>query len=135
MSTNSTPESQIVARLTVTRKLGVKTIIEVHSDSTFQAFYHFYTQQGSKRSTRKFIRTANRNEGMPYINAHLMTPGLELLACKWATMEHVSLVQVRILRKRAYRKLITARSSDLGQTIVRPLFRTPALQPARGITS
>jgi hypothetical protein len=125
MNTSSSPKSQVVARMTVTRKLGVRTIIEVHSDSTFQAFYHFYTQQGAKRSTRKFIRTAGRNEGLPYIGAHRMTPGLEILACRWATMQHVERVQVRILRKRAYRKLINARASDLGQAIVRPLFSTP----------
>jgi hypothetical protein len=120
-------KNNVVARLTVTRKLGVKTIVEVHSDSTFEKFFWFYTQQGAKRSTRKFIRTAGRNEGLPYIGAHRMTPGLEILACRWASMPHVERVQVRILRKRAYKRLINARASDLGQAIVRPMFRTPVL--------
>lgn len=119
----TTTASQVVARLIVTRKLGVRTIIEVHADSTFHQFYWQYTQQGRKTSTRRFIRTANRNEGLPYINAHLARPGLELLACKWATMQHVERVEVRILRKRAYKRLIGANPSELGQVIVRPLFQ------------
>ena len=36
-------------------------------------------------------------------------------------------VQVKILRKRAYKKLISASPSDLGQAIIRPIFQTPAI--------
>jgi hypothetical protein len=116
--TNST----VVARMTVIRKLGVRTIVEVHADATFDRFYHFYTQDGRRRSTRKAIRTASRNEGMPYVGAHLMTAGLELLACRWATMQHVESVQVKILRKRAYRQLVHSSPSSLGQAVIRPFF-------------
>lgn len=117
--------TQVIARLTVTRKVGVKTLIEVHSDSTFQKFFYFYTQDGRKR--KQFVRTASRNEGLSYTTAYRMTPGLEVLAPRWMAMQHIDRVDVKILRKRAYRRLITASAHELGQAIVRPLFPSPVI--------
>ena len=62
---------EVVARLTVIRKNGLRTIVEVHADAKFYSFYHFYRQVGSKRSTKELIRSSNRNEGS------LQQPGLE----------------------------------------------------------
>jgi hypothetical protein len=115
---------QVVARMTVTRKVGVRTIIEVHQDATFSAFYKFYTQEGRRRSTKKLVRTANRNEGLPSFGAHQLVPGLEILACRWMQMAHVEKVQVRIIKKKAYRRLINARPDELGMARVNVLFTT-----------
>ena len=75
--------SQVLARLTVTRQDDSKVIIEVHADATFHSFYQFFTQQGSKRSTKKWTRSASRNEGLHPVNAHLQVPGLEILALRF----------------------------------------------------
>jgi hypothetical protein len=107
----------VVARLTVTRAVGCKTIIEVCADATFNAFYRFHTQQGNRRSTKRLVRTANRNEGLqPYFQAYRMTPGLEKLAEFWRTQPGVTTVTVRIIKRRAYKQLITARPDVLGMT-------------------
>lgn len=116
---------KVIARLTVEREVGVKTIIEVHEDATFQDFYRFYTQDGRRHSTKKQVRAANRNEGLrPYTEAHRMTPGLEILAERFSMMPHVAKVSTRIMRKRAYRKLLAAAPDELG-----PLARTSVRLP------
>jgi len=107
----------VVARLTVVRAVGCRTIIEVQEDASFHTFYKFFTQQGNRWSTKRLVRTANRNEGLlPYYQAYRMTPGLEKLAERWQTMPGVSSVKIRILKKRAYRKLLSARPDELGLT-------------------
>lgn len=114
-------KNTLVARLTIRWEVGVDTLIEVHSLATFHAFYHFFSQQGRKTSTRKFVRTASRNEGILSYSAHLR-PGLEMLALQWARLPHVKSVSVRIYKKRLYKKLIEANPSALGMSIVRPIF-------------
>jgi hypothetical protein len=122
----SNTSSTVIARLSITRfPEQSNMIIEVHSDSTWEKFYYFYTQTGRKTSTKTLVRTASRNEGLSYASAYRMMPGLEILACRWASMPNVKKVQVRILRKRAYKHLITAQPSELGQAIIRVLFPTP----------
>lgn len=107
--------SKAIARLTIERAVGVKTIVEVHSDATFSRFYHFYTQDGRKRSTKKMVRTANRNEGLrAWFGAHRMTPGLDVIAEQFRKMPHVTSAKVRIIRKRAYRKVLEAAPDALG---------------------
>ena len=107
----------VVARLTVTRAVGCKTIIEVCEDATFSNFYRFHTQQGNRRSTKRLVRTANRNEGLlPFHQAYRMTPGLERLADRWSKQPGVTAVTVRIVKRRAYRRLITTTPDQLGLT-------------------
>jgi hypothetical protein len=107
----------VVARLTVVRALGNVTIIEVHSDATFSCFYHIFTQVGKRRSTKRLVRTASRNEGLlPYYRAYLMVPGLKVLAEHWSRQPGVSSVKIRIIKKRAYRQLLSARPDELGLT-------------------
>lgn len=107
--------AKVIARMTVTRPRGNLTIIEVREDATFSSFYQVYTQIGKRRSTKRLIRTANRNEGLqPYFRAHLLQPGLEKLAEHWCKIPGVQSVKVRIIRKRLYRKLINARPDELG---------------------
>jgi hypothetical protein len=107
----------VVARLTVTRAVGCKTIIEVYTDATFNSFYRFFTQQGNRRSTKQLVRTANRNEGLlPFHQAYRMTPGLEHLADRWSKQPGVTAVTVRIIKRRAYKRLIQAAPDQLGLT-------------------
>jgi hypothetical protein len=126
----------VVARLTVTRAVGCKTIIEVQADATFHSFYRFHTQQGNRRSTKQLVRTANRNEGLrPYFQAYRMTPGLEKLAEFWKQHPGVTAVTVRIIRRRAYRKLITARPDELGLTKTSVKLPRPSFSPSGSLKS
>ncbi len=112
----------VVARLTVTRALGNLTIIEVRADATFHSFYQVYTQTGRRRSTKHLVRTADRNEGLhPYYRAYLLQPGLEKIAEQWQKQPGVTSVKVRIINKRAYRRLISAQPDELGLTAERPV--------------
>lgn len=107
--------AKVIARMTVTRSLGNLTIIEVREDATFSSFYQVYTQTGKRRSTKRLVRTANRNEGLqPYFQAYRMQPGLEKIAEYWQKRPNVTSVKVRIIKKRLYRKLISARPDELG---------------------
>ena len=114
--------SSVVARLTVTRALGAVTVIEVHEGATFSEFYRFFTQDGRRRSTKRLVRKANRNEGLAPWGAHLQQPGLEVLAEAWRKMKNVDQVRIRIIQKRAYRRLISANPSELGQVKVAARF-------------
>lgn len=126
----------VVARLTVTRTLGAKTIIEVCADATFNSFYRFFTQQGNRRSTKRLVRTANRNEGLrPYFQAYRMTPGLEKLAEFWKQHPGVTTVTVRIIRRRAYKRLITARPDELGLTKTSVQLPRPSFCPSGSLGS
>jgi hypothetical protein len=126
----------VVARLTATRAVGCKTIIEVCEDATFNSFYRFFTQQGNRRSTKKLVRTANRNEGLrPYFQAYRMTPGLEKLAEFWRNHPGVTAVTVRIIKRRAYKRLITARPDELGLTKTSVQLPRPSFSPSGSLRS
>jgi len=112
-----TAKTKVIARLTAERETGVNMIIEVHADATFSTFYHYYTQQGRKRSTKQQLRTANRNEGLrPWHRAYRLTPGLEAVADHLRTMPQFTGIKVRILRKRAYHQLLNTAPDVLGMT-------------------
>lgn len=105
-------KSKVVARMTIERGVGVKTIVDVDENATFSEFYRFYSQEGRRYSTKKQTRVANRNEGIqPWGREQ---PGLEVLAVRFEGMAHVKSVKVRIIRKRAYRRLISAAPDQLG---------------------
>ena len=110
--------SLVVARLTAARKDGSTLLVEVSTDATFSEFYKFYIQQGRKRSTKAQIRVTNRNEGLrPWHKTYRMEPGLDAVALQLGSMPHLfSQIKVRILKKRAYRKLIEAAPDVLGMT-------------------
>jgi hypothetical protein len=113
-----------VARLTVRREIGDTIIVEVHEDATFHAFYRFHTQSGTRRSTKRLVRTASRNEGLrPYYAAYRMQPGLEVLAENWKKQPGIKSVTVRIIRKRIYKQLINAAADALGLTKVHAGFK------------
>ncbi len=99
----------VVARLTVIREVGVRTIVEVNEDATFGNFYSYFIQDGARRSTKKLIRCANRNEGLrPWYRAYRMEPGLTAIAEHFKTMPNITSIKIRIIRKRLYRKLLAA---------------------------
>lgn len=104
----------VVARLTVTRANGWKTIVEVYSDASFHSFFLYYKQNGRKRSTKELIRTAARNDG------GLRTSGLEAIARKLCFYQSQSnpvvKTTIRIFEKQSYAKLISARPDQLGLT-------------------
>lgn len=108
--------AKVVARLIVIRDVGCRTVIEVWEDATFSRFYHFFTQEGNRRSTKQAVRAASRNEGIPAYQIFRVQPGLERLAEAWRKQPGVTAVTVRIIRRRAYRKLISARPDELGLT-------------------
>lgn len=126
----------VIARLTVIRKDGHRTIVEVQADASFHRFYCFYTQDGARRSTKTLVRTASRNAYLPTVNAHRHTPGLDVVARQleslFAQSNPVVSTKIRIIRKRAYKRLITVSADQLGlskvstQMIGRP---APTLYP------
>jgi len=113
-------KKSIVARMTIHHTNGKRTIVEVPEDATFSEFYHFYLQEGKRWSTKKQIRVANRNTGLLSLNAHLQTPGLEAVkaqALRWG--REIESIKVRVIRKKAYRRLLTTAPDQLGMTKVR----------------
>lgn len=124
----------LVARLTVTRQNGRRVIVEVHADATFSRFYKFHVQDGNRWSTKTEVRTASRNEYLPVINTHLHQPGLDVIDARLKvfnkTSNPVVSSKIRIFKKRLYKKLVSARPDELGQT---KLTRTDlnAPQPIR----
>jgi len=127
MATNN----KVVARLTVIREIGVRTIVEVNQDATFSNFYSYFMQEGARRSTKKLIRCANRNEGLaPWYRMYRMEPGLAAIAEHFKTMPNITSVKIRIIRKRLYRKLLAAAPDELGITKVASQI-DPRLMPGR----
>jgi hypothetical protein len=116
----------VVARLTITRQNGWRTIVEVHSDATFATFYRFFRQFEGKRSSKEQIRAAHRNEGvqLSVFAQAAQKPGLELIAQRLeacgAPSNPVVKKTLRIIKRRAYRKLINARPDELGLTKTAP---------------
>lgn len=135
--------NKVAARLTINRADGSRLIIEVHNDSTFSKFFFYYRQIGNRRSTKEFIHTKSRNEGLRYINAQQQTPGLEVLADHITSSNKVfygrdgrakernpvTSMKLRIIKKREYRKLLNA--APAGMPVVRPIF--PVRNPSVGI--
>jgi len=116
---NKGKKKVVVARLTAVREVGVRTIIEVYTDASFHSFFQFFTQEGLRRSTKKLVRSSNRNEGLaPWHRAYRMTPGLEVIAEHLRGMKQFKSVTVRIIRRRAYRQLLAAAPDVLGLTKV-----------------
>ena len=112
--------TNVIASLTVTRQNGRKTIVEIHRDATFIQFYHFHSQDGLKRSTKRLVRIASRNEFLPIINAHLHKPGLDVIAKRLesfgAQSNPVINTKIQIIKKRIYRKMLSMRPDELGLT-------------------
>lgn len=107
----------VVARMTIKRAVGDTTIIEIHEDATFSHFYRIYVQTGRRRSTKRLVLSASRNHGIqPWYRAHLVTPGLEVLEKMWSARPHVESVKIRIIKRRAYKRLISAKPNELGLT-------------------
>ena len=108
----------LIARLTVTRANGKRTIVEIHAGATFHKFYSFFTQDGRRRSTKKLLRTASRNEYLPVINTHRHKPGLDVIEKQLRSLfvqsNPVTESKLRIIKKRAYKHLITAAPDALG---------------------
>ncbi len=109
-------KSVVVARLTVQRANGIRMIVEVQSDSKFSSFYFFYTQEGRRRSTKRFLHRRSRNMGVSVIGYH--QPGLESVLAqieKYADPSNpIVKTSIRILQRKAYKKLISARPDELG---------------------
>ena len=136
-------KSNVVARLTIARADNTRVIIEVNSESTFAKFFYYYKQVGMKRSTKEFIHTKSRNEGLHYINAHRQAPGLEVLAERITSSNKVfygrdgqakernpvTSIKLRIIRKREYKKLLHA--APVGMPVVKPIFKVK--NPSVGI--
>jgi hypothetical protein len=121
----------VIARMTVTRANGAKTIVEIWANATFHSFYHFFKQQGARRSTKEPIRTAYRDEGVNVVCARYnQQPGLDVIAKRlemYASQGNtVVSTKIRIIRKRAYRKLINATPHELGLT---KMARLPIYSP------
>ena len=127
-------KSKVVARLTVIRQNGWRTIVEVEAGSTFSSFYRFYRQLGTRRSTKQHFRTADRNEGVSLMGFnHRQQPGLAAIAKKlemYASQSNpVVSKRIRIINKREYKKLISARPDELGltQTARLPIYASAAI--------
>jgi hypothetical protein len=135
-------KSKVVARLTITRADNSRKIIEVHEDATFHEFFRFYTQIGNRRSTKTLTFTSSRITGLKPINAHRYTPGLEvirdrviersalLIGTKTGKFSPVISMKLRIIKRKAYRRLITIAPDQLGLT---KIITTDLNQPRRPI--
>jgi hypothetical protein len=107
----------VIARMTIKRAVGDTTIIEVHEDANFSHFYRIYSQCGRRRSTKRLVIHANRNYGIQsYSAAHRIVPGFERLAEMWSARPHIESVKVRILQRRAYKRMISMSPDQLGLT-------------------
>lgn len=119
------PTGDVVARLTVTRQSGLRTIVEIRSSATFSDFYRFYRQQGARRSTKELLRTSWRNEGIAF---GIDRPGLDQIASRLqafgAQRDPVTKTTLRIIKRRVYRRLLTCTPDQLGLTKER--IRVPA---------
>lgn len=127
--------NKVVARLTINRADGSRLIIEVHNDSTFAKFYHYFRQTGNRRSTKTLVRTKNRNAGLSAMEAYHKTPGLEVLADRILSSNQVFCgrdgqekernpvvsMKLRIIRKRLYQKVLHA--PPVGMPVVNVGFR------------
>ncbi len=119
----------VVARLTVARANGMRTIVEVRSDATFHDFYCFYRQLGGRRSTKTLLRVACRNEGLPVVNSHLYSAGLDVIASRLemvaAVSNPVTKKTLRVIRRKQYQRLIGASPASLGMTSTRTVVHFP----------
>lgn len=104
----------VLARMTITRANGNRIIVEVEAGSKFSSFFKFYKQDGARRSTKAFFRHGCRNEG------GMRDPRLENIAARITMVQSqenpVVNVKIRIIKRRAYRKLLSARPDQLGLT-------------------
>ena len=106
-------KAKVIARMTVTKADGKKLIVEVHDDATEHAFYCWYSQEGRKRKV--FIRTSHRTDGADRVAQVLRsTPGLDLLAARMKTYMQITDVKIRILSKRAYKRMTTCSADQFG---------------------
>ncbi len=107
-------KSKVIARMTVTKADGKKLVIEVHDDATEQEFYHWYSQDGRKR--KQFIRMSHRTDGAERVAQVLRcTPGLDMLATRMKTYMQIKDIKIRILLKRAYKRMTTCSADKLGE--------------------
>lgn len=127
-------KSKIAARLTMTKRSGRKTIMEVHEDAGWSTFYSWYEQDGRRKKV--FLRHSDRNNcGNPY----RQEPGLEQVAAKqkeifdnlarhpnpkhaafWA-MQQIVEIRIKVFKKRLYRKLLTCAPDELPGRMVKDL--------------
>ncbi len=140
-------KASVVARITATRADGQKLIVEVHSDATFQEFYHFYTQAGARRSTKqpaKYRTVVNRNEGLyPLHRAYYITPGLDKIAEMLESSGQYQTIKFYVIMKRLYKKLINAPADEIGGGLSiqwrrsetpKPILRYPVRIPSNHTT-
>ena len=125
-----------IARLTIIRQDGRRTIVEVCLGATFHAFYHVFVQDGRRWSTKRLVRTASRNEGLNPVNAHRQQPGLEAFAKRieifQSTTNPVVSEKIQIFKKKAYRRLLAAAPESLGLTKTRVNISIERFSPQRG---
>lgn len=119
----------VVARLTVTRASGRRTIVEIRDGSSFSSFYRFYHQDGARRSTKKWYRTASRRE------APNLTAILERMKGFAVESNPVIDSRLRIIKKRTYKKLITARPDELGLTKTSFQLPRPSFSPSGSLNA
>lgn len=125
----------VVARLTVTRANGMRTVVEIWADASFHNFYRYFRQNGARRSTKTLIRTASRNEGVSWMKFEPLHPvGLETIASRLENYagesNPVVKKSIRIIRKRAYRQLLSARPDELGLTKTSFQLPRPSFSPS-----
>lgn len=118
----------VVARMTARLASGKRLIVEVHEGATFNSFYRIYTQEGARRSTKTLVSSPNRNEGNSTCQpaSQWEKPGLDLIAKRWSQRGDVLSTKIRIIKRRAYKRLLTASPDEIGLTQVpyRPLKRS-----------
>lgn len=106
------PKPVVVAKLVATLDTGRKIIVQVHADSTFHNFYHWFTQDGSKRKIP--TRTSSRIEGIqPVGAAYRIKAGLHLLFVRLSARKDVREVWIKVSKKKLYRFLTTAAPDKL----------------------
>lgn len=124
---------EVVARLTVIRKSGARVIVEVETSATFNSFYKFYTQAGTRRSTKRLLRSGIQTEGRDQLG--WQQPGLDVIAerlKKYMAQDNPAVsTAVKIFKRKAYKRLISTPPHQLGLTKMAPVpMYTPATRRA-----
>ena len=101
-----------IARLVATKKDGSRIVVEVHSNSTFHHFYHWYSQAAAGRP-KIFLRASSR---IAYIQPHYVAyrtrPGLHLTFIRLKGNKNIVEIYMKVSKKKMYRKLCSIPADD-----------------------
>ena len=102
----------VVAKLVATKIDGSQIIVEVHQDSSWHDFYHWYTKAGTSRK-KTFVRTSSRIADIqpPHMAARLKH-GLHLILIRLNARKDIKEIFIKVIKKKLYRKMVSCSPND-----------------------